>query len=56
MRDFLARIGIWGELLAFLWKRRLFWLLPMVIVLTLFVLLIILSSNPVTAPFIYTLF
>jgi hypothetical protein len=56
MRDFIARLGIWGELLQFLWRRKLYWLLPMVLVLTLIVGFVILASNPATGPFIYSLF
>ncbi len=55
MRDIIARMGIWGELLTFLWKRKLFWLVPMMVVLTLVVGLLILANNPVTGPFIYSL-
>jgi hypothetical protein len=56
MRDLLSRFGILGELFTFLWKRKLYWLIPMIVVLSIFILLIILSSNPATAPFIYPLF
>ena len=56
MRDIFARMGILGELLMFLWRRKLYWLIPMIIVLALFIVLIILSSNPATAPFIYPMF
>ncbi len=56
MRDLVARMGILGELLQFLWRRKLYWLIPMIIVLALFIVLIILSSNPATAPFIYPMF
>lgn len=56
MRDFVARLGILGELLLFLWKRKLYWLLPMIIALLLIAVVIVLGNNPVTAPFIYTLF
>lgn len=56
MRDMIARLGILGELLIFLWRRKLYWLIPMMIVLALFIVLIILSSNPATAPFIYPMF
>lgn len=55
MRDFIARLGIWGELLTFLWRRKLYWLLPMIIALSLIVVFVLLASNPVTAPFIYPL-
>ena len=53
MRDIVARMGILGELLMFLWRRKLYWLIPMILALAIFILLIILSSNPVIAPFIY---
>lgn len=56
MRDLIVRMGIIGELLQFLWKRKLYWLIPMIITLILFAILIILGSNPATQPFIYTLF
>ena len=56
MRDILARLGILGELLQFLWKRKLYWLLPMIVVLVIVGVLIVLGSNPVTSPFIYSLF
>lgn len=55
MRDMLVRMGILGELLLFLWKRKLYWLIPMMITLVIFIVLIILGSNPATQPFIYTL-
>jgi hypothetical protein len=56
MKDFFARMGILGELLQFLWMRKLYWLIPMVLVLVVFAVLIIAAGNPATAPFIYTLF
>jgi hypothetical protein len=56
MRDFFARMGILGELLQFLWMRKLYWLIPMIIVLLVFAVLIILGSTGPAAPFIYTLF
>ncbi|MBZ0283314.1 MAG: DUF5989 family protein [Anaerolineae bacterium] len=49
-------MGILGELIQFLWQRKLYWLIPMVLTLILFAILIILGSNPATQPFIYTLF
>ena len=56
MRDMIARMGILGELLMFLWRRKLYWLIPMILALAIFNLLIILSSNTVIAPFIYPMF
>lgn len=56
MRDMMARMGILGELLTFLWRRKLYWLIPMIITLIGVAIIIILGSNPATQPFIYTLF
>lgn len=56
MRDIGNRLGIIGEMGKFLWKRKLFWLIPMMLVLMIFAVIIVLGSNPVTSPFIYTLF
>lgn len=56
MQDMFARMGVLGELFSFLWKRKLYWLVPMMVMLALFALLIILGSNPATSPFIYSLF
>lgn len=44
-----------GELVGFVWQRRL-WLLPLVLVLLVVGLLIALASASAIAPFIYTLF
>jgi len=51
-----SRLGIMGELLAFLWQCKLWWLIPMVLVLLLFGLLLIFAQTSSIAPFIYTLF
>jgi hypothetical protein len=53
---FLSRMGILGELLAYLWKRKLWWMIPMIVVLILFALLLIFAQGSSVAPFIYTLF
>ena len=53
---FLTRIGIIGELVHFMWKRKLWWLIPMILVLTLFVALLIFSQGSAVGPFIYALF
>lgn len=51
-----SRLGIMGELLVFLWERKLWWLIPMVTVLLLFGVLLIFAQSSAIAPFIYTLF
>ncbi len=56
LQDFFMRLGVLGELLAFLWKRKLYWMLPMVITLIVFALLILIGGSSPLSPFIYTLF
>ena len=51
-----GKLGILGELLVFLWQRKLWWLIPMIVILVLFGLLFILAGSSAVAPFIYTLF
>ncbi len=56
LRSMSSNLGVVGELFGFLWARKLWWLLPMVVVLMLFGLLVIFGSASGVAPFIYTLF
>ncbi|HLE78429.1 MAG TPA: DUF5989 family protein [bacterium] len=49
-------VGTAGELVGFLWRRKYWWLVPMVAVLLLFGLLIILGTTSGLGPFIYPLF
>lgn len=51
-----AKIGIIGELLAYLWERKLWWLIPVVTVILIFGLILIFAQGSGIAPFIYTLF
>ena len=44
------------EFYDFLKIRKKYWLLPIIIVLTLFGILIVLSQGSAVAPFIYTIF
>lgn len=44
------------EFLGFVNETRKFWLLPLVLVLLVLAGLLVLGTNPATAPFIYTLF
>jgi len=52
----LSRMGILGELLRFLWRRKLWWLIPLIVMLILFVILLVAAQGSALAPFIYTLF
>jgi uncharacterized protein YqhQ len=54
--DFIARMGILGELLSFLWRRKLYWMIPMILTLFIFAIIIILGSSGPGGVFIYTLF
>jgi hypothetical protein len=55
-QDFLMRMGVLGELLAFLWKRKLYWMLPMIISLLLLAVIIVTASSTPAGVFIYSLF
>ena len=52
----LQRAGIAGELIVFLWQRKLWWLIPMVLTIVAFGLLMVFAQGTAIAPFIYTLF
>ena len=56
MREMAGRLGIAGELMGFLWRLKMWWLMPMVAVLLLMGLLIGFASASGVGPFIYTLF
>lgn len=55
-QSFGANAGVLGELLAFLWKRKLWWLIPMVTTLLFCGLLLVFASSSGLGPFIYSLF
>ena len=50
------KLGIVKDLLRFLWKQKLWWMIPMFVVLLLVGILIALSLTTPAAPFVYTLF
>ena len=56
IKKLIGKAGIVRELLAFLWKERIWWMIPMVIVLILLGILIFMAQSTPVAPFIYTLF
>ena len=55
-RSMTSNVGIVGQLMNFLWQRKLWWLIPMVAVLLIFGLLLIFAAASGVGPFIYTLF
>ncbi len=57
IRDFVSRLGIIGELMRFLWARKLWWMIPMIAALLIVGIIIIIGAvAPGAAPFIYSLF
>ncbi len=50
-----TRLGILGELFAFLWAAKMWWLIPMIVALIVFALVIVLGTSSGVGPLIYTL-
>jgi hypothetical protein len=50
------RLGILGELFAFLWAAKMWWLIPMIVALVIFAVLIVAGTASGGGPLIYTLF
>jgi hypothetical protein len=51
-----TNLGVIGEFITFLWQRRVYWMIPMVVILLAFGMLIIFASASGIGPFIYALF
>ena len=56
MSKFSRRTGIFWSLLAYLWKEKMWGMIPMIVVLTAFTVLAIFAGTSGIAPFVYTLF
>jgi hypothetical protein len=56
IRTMSTNLGVVGGMLRFMWKRKLWWLIPMVVVLLTLGLLIVFAAASGVGPFIYTLF
>jgi len=54
--ELVNRTSIIGELFAFFWSNKWWWLTPMLLVLFVFGGLIVFAQSSAIAPFIYTLF
>ncbi|HVZ12054.1 MAG TPA: DUF5989 family protein [Patescibacteria group bacterium] len=50
-----TRGGEMGDLLSYLWKNKLWFLIPFIVILLIFGALIIFASATGVAPFIYTI-
>jgi hypothetical protein len=55
LRGALRRLSVARSLLSWLWRERLWWMIPLLLALLLTGALVALSLSPV-APFVYTLF
>jgi hypothetical protein len=49
-------VGVVAQLGHFLWARKLWWLVPIIVSLLMVGLLVVLASSSPVSPFIYTLF
>ncbi len=48
--------SLFEEVISFLWERKAWWLVPIIIMLLIVSVLIILSQSSAISPFIYALF
>ena len=55
-REMSSNLGVAGEVLTFLWSRKRWWLIPMVVMLLVFAIVMVFATASGVAPFIYTLF
>jgi len=44
------------ELASFLWERKKFWMIPVIVILVLIGFLVLVAGSSALSPFIYTLF
>jgi hypothetical protein len=56
IKSFKNKFLIFSELIKFLWKAKLWWMIPMIFIMVLFSMMIILGTSTGLGPFIYTLF
>jgi len=52
----MSKLAVLLEIWDFMWKRKKWWLMPIIIILVLFGTLIVLTEGSAIAPFIYALF
>jgi len=50
------RAGIFGDLISFLWRSKIWWLTPLIVVIVLLTTVVVALEGSAIAPFIYTLF
>lgn len=50
------RVGIARELLAFFWARKVWWMIPVIIMILVLAILLTFAQGAAVVPFVYTLF
>lgn len=56
MGKIMGVVSLLKELAEFIWLKKIWWLLPLVIIFLLFGILLFMTEGSAIAPFIYTLF
>lgn len=56
VRDATRRLGVVNGLFVFLWRQRLWWMIPIFLAVVVVGLIVALAAHPAAAPFVYTLF
>ncbi|NTU65602.1 MAG: hypothetical protein HGB05_19925 [Chloroflexi bacterium] len=56
LREMTSNAGVPGEVVQFLWTRKRWWLIPLVVALLMFACVMAFATASGVAPFIYTLF
>ena len=51
-----SKLGIIGNFFGFLWERKLWWMIPLILILFLIGFILVMTQGSALAPFIYTLF
>jgi len=55
-RNLASRFAIAGQLLAFFWRRKVWWMVPLVFIILVFGVLVIFGQSSAVSAFIYALF
>jgi hypothetical protein len=55
-RNLFSRLGIASQLLGFFWRRKIWWMTPLVLVILVLGVLVIFGQSSAVSAFIYTLF
>jgi hypothetical protein len=55
-KEMSSNAGVAGEVVQFLWSRKRWWLIPLVVALLMFACVMVFATASGVAPFIYTLF